>query len=303
MIDLYVGINETKWNHHPVATGPMACVSPAYGSSAETKKENRVSVPSGTSVFEDSAAFCDSPGDRLSFSGAFDRQLGHALKYDYADKIAGMASYDLLIDEKWIDGRRHKARWSENEAIDAVHETVEAAHFLSKNRHLVPNNAPLILSAQGVTAAQYLECAKGIAPFFDGDILGLGGWCILGKMPSLMPSFRETIRLVIPFAAQFTKRAHIWGVCYAPALGELLWMCDQFGIRLSTDSSGPQVRPTRGEWGYMGWRDPNYRRQPVEIRGLERARHVEATREWLADFRSLEWYREPIMEARQLCLF
>jgi len=118
-----------------------------------------------------------------------------------------------------------------------------------------------------------------------------------------MASFRETISLVVPLAAQFVNRVHIWGVCYAPALGELLWMCDRYGIKLSTDSSGPQVRPTRGEWGYMGWRDTEYKRSPVEIRGLERARHVVATREWLSKFRELEWYKSPkesIVRSKQL---
>jgi len=303
-ISLYVGINETRWNHHPVATGPLACIAPVYGATIKTKKENCVRVPDDADVYEDSGAFSDGPGQRLSFADALTRQIEHAKKYEYIRQVRALASYDLLIDEKWSNGSRSKIRWSESEAVAAVSETVDAARFLSAHRGDVPAGAKLILSAQGVTPAQYLECAQRIAPFFDGDVLGLGGWCILGKRPSLMSSFRETIRLVVPFAAQFTKRIHIWGMCYAPALGELLWMCDRYGIELSTDSSGPQVRPTRGDWGYMGWRDPDYKRAPVETRGLDRARHVKATRAWLADFRSLEWYREPKKgKGEQLCLF
>lgn len=299
-IDLYVGINETKWNYHPVAPGLLSCVAPVYGKTKRTKTENRVVVPDDTVVLQDSGAFSDGPDDRLSFKDAFAREVKHAQKYKYEDKVVTMASYDLLIDEKWRDGQRFKMRWTESEAEQAVDETVEAARYISEHcsRHLV-------LSAQGVTAQQYLRCTERVAPFFrDGDVLGLGGWCIVGKMPRvMMPVFRETIDTVIPFASKFTTQVHIWGVLYAPALGELLWMCDEYGLRLSTDSSGPQRRPAFGEWGYMGWRDKNYQRPPVETRGLERARHVQATREWLKTFRKTEFYREPQLErSRQLWL-
>ncbi len=84
---------------------------------------------------------------------------------------------------------------------------------------------------------------------------------------------------------------HLWGVCYTPALGELLWLCDEAGIELSTDSSGPQVRPCMGEWGYGSWRNTSYTRPEPTIRGAERARHVACTRDWLAHFRERETQR------------
>lgn len=296
-IDFYCGINETVWNHHPVDPGPFACIAPVYGSSERTRKENVVKVPSDCSVFEDSGAFSDSLLSRLTPKEAIERQLKHAAKYKYFYQVTGMASYDLLIDEKWQDGQRHKGRWSVLEAELAVKETIESAKFLSKHRYYIPDNVSLILSAQGVDASQYLDCVRRIAPFFgENDILGLGGWCIIGKLPKvMMPVFRETIMKAVPLAAQFTKRIHIWGVLYAPALGNLLWMCDQYGLKLSTDSSGPQVRPCRGSWGYMGWRNKTYRRPDVDIRGLERARHVRAVREWLERFRETKYYKEPKM--------
>jgi len=292
-VDLYVGINETKWNHHPVSPGPLACISPVYGSTVETKRENRVKVPGDTIVVEDSAAFCDGPGDRLDFQAAYERQTEHAVKFEYSDQVSHVASYDLLIDEKWEDGARRKERWTEWAARKAVEETIAAADWMRCHR-----TGPMILSAQGVTAAQYLDCVREVAPMVrDCDVLGLGGWCIIGKMPAIMmPVFRETIRLVVPYVAQHgIKWLHIWGVCYAPALGELLWLCDQYGIKLSTDSAGPQIRPARGVWGYMGWSDRNYKRPPVETRGLERARHVQATRRWLDGLERTEFYREPEM--------
>jgi hypothetical protein len=133
-----------------------------------------------------------------------------------------------------------------------------------------------------------------------GDIFGLGGWCIIGKRPvQMMPVFRETMQLVIPFLGrEGVKKVHIWGVCYAKALGELLWLCDHYNIALSTDSSGPSLRPAMGEWGYAEWRDPTYQRPPVEIRGLERARHVAATRRCLADFRLTRHYKPGVQQLR-----
>ena len=300
MVDLYIGINETKWNHHPVDPGPLACISPVYGASVRTKQENQVRVPSNTAIIQDSGAFCDGPGERLDFKTAYERQVEHADKYGYTNQVTHIASYDLLIDEKWQDGQRQKERWTEQEAIEAVEETVAAADWLRCH-----HTDPMVLSAQGVTAKQYLDCTKAVVPMIrECDVLGLGGWCIIGRMPKrMMPVFRDTIRLVIPYIAHRVRWIHIWGVCYAPALGELLWMCDQYGLKLSTDSAGPQRRPAFGEWGYLGWRDNNYQRPPVEIRGLERARHVRATRKWLSRLRETEYYCQPPISDVQLALF
>lgn len=294
MIHFACGINETAWNRHPVAPGPLACVAPVYGSSERTRTENRVSVPAGTSVIQDSGAFSDSAKSRLSFDAAYTRQMKHAERWNYAGQITHRASYDLLIDEVWTEGNRHKRRWSEHEAESAVDETVRAAAWIAAHR----DGTPLILSAQGVTAAQYLLCTQRLVPFFQrGDVLGLGGWCITGKMPSVMlPVFRQTITRVIPYAAsQGIREAHIWGVLLAEALGELLYLCDRHGITLSTDSAGPSLRPCFGEWGYAEWRNPAYQRAGVERRGIERAKHVQAVREWLATFRQTDHYRAPML--------
>jgi hypothetical protein len=289
MIVLYCGLNERRWNHHPVVPGRFACVAPVYGRTTRTKTWNRVTVPPGTEVIQDSGAFSDGSDQRLSPEAALERQTVHAEQFGYAHQITHRASYDLLIDEKWLGGVRYKARWSESDAEMAVATTVQAAAYLTKHRQ----GKKAILSAQGVSAKQYLACAQHIVPLLEeGDIFGLGGWCVIGKFPAQMiPVFRETMGLVIPFLGrEGIKRAHIWGCCHAKALGELLWMCDQYGIALSTDSSGPSVKPAMGEWGYAEWTDRTYQRPPVETRGLERARHVQATREWLAAFRSTPHY-------------
>lgn len=299
-IDFYCGVNEMMWNHHPVEPGPMACISPVYGKSENTKRENAVNIPDTCDVLQDSGAFSDGPGQRLSFRDALDRQIDHAERYGYAEQVTHRASYDLLIDEVWTEGNRHKRRWSVSDAESAVDETVHAAEFMARHKDRLA-----VLSAQGVDANQYYECSRRVIPLLEStDVLGLGGWCITGKMPAIMmPVFRETIRVVIPFAGRSgVRRVHIWGVLYAPALGELLWMCDQYGIALSTDSAGPTLKPAMGEWGYMGWRDRSYKRPPVETRGLERTRHVVATREWLGRLRETRYYKEPRINAVQLAL-
>lgn len=297
MIDFHCGINDTAWNHHPVNPGPLACISPVYGSKKETKRENRVTVPADTKVIEDSAAFCDGPEDRLTPAAALDRQQEHAEKYGYKDQVTHTASYDLLIDEKWEGGIRYKRRWSENDAWEAVRITVDAAAFLANH---YPK--PRIQSAQGVTASQYLECAMRIMEYLDPatDIFGLGGWCISGKLPTqIRPSFNATMLSVISFVAKAgAKQVHIWGVSDVTFLGPLLWLCDQHGLKLSTDSSGPQVRPARGHWGFRGWTKKGYQRPPVETRGVHRAIHVQLFRCQLNNLRQSEFYHHPDLPDR-----
>ncbi len=309
-IRFYCGVAERVWNHHPVEPGAYACVSPISGKSERTKKENWVTIPSGTEVIQDSGAFSDGPTSRLDFRAALERQIQHADKHNYADKLTHRASYDLLIDEKWTDGKRQKKRWSVNEAEDAVNITVAAAEFMAKNR----KSERLILSAQGVEPKQYLSCVKRIVPLIEsGDMLGLGGWCILGIYRSLMPTFENTVSLVVPYAAKKgIKKIHIWGVVYAEGIGKLLWLCKEHGIELSTDSVGPSVRPVWSKWGYADWTNPAYKRPTCQFLGIDRAKHVAATREWLSRLDDTFYCKEPssihipvrsILGVTQLALF
>ena len=191
-IRFYCGIGEVVWNHHPVAPGRYACVSPVYGRAADKKRVNAVVVPDGIAVIQDSGAFSDGPGQRLDFGAALARQIAHAQQYHYAGKVTHRASYDLLIDEKWIGGVRHKARCKEADAEEAVKITVEAARYLNLHRQA---GIGAVLSAQGVSAKQYLACTQQIVPLLEpGDIFGLGGFCITGKMPrQMVPVFLEIL--------------------------------------------------------------------------------------------------------------
>jgi hypothetical protein len=295
MIDFYSGINETAWNGYPVSPGELACISPVFGKTIETKKENPVRVPPYSIIIQDSGAFCDGLGERLSFQEAFDRQLKHSAKYKYSSQVESQASYDLLIDEKWESGVRYKRRWTESEAWQAVNETVEAAKFISEQ-----NIKSRVLSAQGVTANQYKECTLRVLEYFDfeNDIFGLGGWCISGMMSrQIRPAFNSTMLEVIPLLGQSgIKRVHIWGVIDITFLAPLLWLCDQSNIKLSTDSAGPQKRPIFNSWGYRDWSNRKYKRpqgNPFLI-GLHRALHVEYVRDWLKnDVRKSRFYKKP----------
>jgi hypothetical protein len=339
-IRFYCGVSESSWNWYPPAPGPLACVSPVYGNTIDRKRMSTPALPFGTQVLQDSGAFSD--GDRqhrLSFKEALARQETHAQRYSYASQIAARASYDLLIDEMWSEDeaiggifRRQKRRWTEAAAEEAVGETVQAARFLATPAHR--NGLPCVLSAQGVTPGQYLRCVQQIVPLMqDGDWLGLGGWCVVGKFPAqMLPVFRQTMALVIPFLGrEGIRRVHLWGVIYAAALADLLWLTDQHGMTVSTDSIGPAVRPALGRWGYADWCDWTYRSAPSlpperereadraavktaqgqqitlpRVRGLHRAEHVRQVRAWLARFRRTSHYRatEPawLRQPRQLTL-
>lgn len=296
MIRFYCGVNETQWNYIEPQPGKYACVSPVMGSTTKSRQENRVFLNDSVErVMVDSGAFCDGPSTRVSFDQALARQLEHSQKYDYYDRIEYIASYDLLIDEKWLGGKRKKIRWTPSEAEEAVQLTVEAARYLHNNRNRVPGD--LIQSAQGVTTKQYLQCVKEITPYMnlESDALGLGGWCIMGKMRrKITPVFLRTISKVIPwFAEQGGKKVHIWGVLLAQGIGPLLWLCNRHELALSTDSAGPQMKPCLGSWGYADWIDHSYSRVPTDYRGQDRAKHVEMVREWLSDFESTQYYHSP----------
>ncbi|MFX0208402.1 MAG: hypothetical protein ACFFDT_20635, partial [Candidatus Hodarchaeota archaeon] len=269
------------------------CVSPVMGSKISNIQESRVYIPSETIAIQDSGAFCDGIDNRVSYKEALNRQRKHAKKYKYEENISHIASYDLLIDEKWNSkGERRKERWDESEAWYAVWETINAAKFLHKNR----DGKNLILSAQGITLKQYMNCAEEIVPLMrSNDIFGLGGWCVLGqKKNNLRDSFRRIMIELIPFLGENNiKNIHIWGVIYPFPLGELLYLCDMFNIKLSTDSSGPQKRPIFGTWGYGDWKDKKYVRPNVQNRGQERAKHVMEVRKWLENFRETKYYRFP----------
>lgn len=342
-IRFYCGVGEKNFNHHPVHTGLYACVSPVSGRGGKDangkprkQKRNSVFIPAeAREVFVDSGAYSDTTYHRCTFEEALERQLAHARDFGYMEQVSHFADYDVLIDEQDRgDGVRVKERWQVDVADYAVGQTVLAAQYLDGKRddinQAVGHPTGLILSAQGVDSAQYLRCAERVLPYLrESDVFGLGGWCILGVRRSLLPTFFETMNELIPLCKkQGVKRVHIWGVCYAQALGPLLFLCDHkkvngiwvkdhdTRIELSTDSVGPTTRvvkelvkdPGYAMWGYASWckkvplakvqescKHLNERGEKAPActpetycRGNERTHHVDATIDWLAHFSERE---------------
>lgn len=189
----------------------------------------------------DSGAFNDPPGKRLAPDAALARQLRWedraSNKWGASYRHNAVVSYDLLIDEKWTNGRKAKERWGVAEADRAVRVTVDAAAYLAGQRdRLAPRR--LVLACQGVDHLQYQECAAGVlAHCRPGDVFGLGGWCILGLQRSWLPTFWAAMRRTLPLVASAgLSHVHIFGVMWQAPLGGLLWLADQHGLRVSTDS-------------------------------------------------------------------
>jgi hypothetical protein len=214
----------------------------------------------------DSGAFTDPPHKRLTPEGALNRQIAWEL---WATRIwqsdpwqaQAMVSYDLLIDEKWIAGEKHKRRWDVKEGDTAVLETVAAAQYLDSQRARTGPRT-LVLSCQGVDAYQYQECVSEVLKVArPHDWIGLGGWCIIGMRQAWMPTFWQTMRLVLPqIAAAGMRHIHIFGVLFLKAIGGLSWLADQYGLTVSTDSTAPVLACTWKNWKKAGarhqyWRD------------------------------------------------
>lgn len=193
----------------------------------------------------DSGAFSHSPSQRWSF----EEHLLQLNKWEQCfAKSQGwkewnfsvVASYDLLIDEVWVDGFRQKQRWSAEEAERAVSQTVEAAQYLNLQRKILEPRI-LLLGCQGVNAAQYRRCVEKVLEVATpSDWIGFGGWCILG-CPSfkhyLFEFFKVLNECVELVSCAGIKHIHLFGVRYEPAVAPMQWICDRHGISCSTDSS------------------------------------------------------------------
>lgn len=193
----------------------------------------------------DSGAFTDVlTNSRVTPEESLNRQLKF-LNLSTPFRKTYLVSYDLLIDEKYIDGERKKQRWSVNEAWTAVQATIEAAKYLDSQRDNL-SGFTLVQSCQGVDAVQYLKCVERILPYCQkNDVIGLGGWCILGRQKSYLPAFWQTINNVIPvIAGAGIKKVHIFGCTWykpvagfpLPPLQGLLALCDKYHLKVSTDS-------------------------------------------------------------------
>lgn len=196
-----------------------------------------------------------------------------------------LASNDRLIDEKEVNGRKAKERWTVEEGWLAVRQTVAAAEYLASQRQYLAGRK-LVLGCQGVDAKQYKACVSEVLQFTTAaDWIGLGGWCILGKQQKWMQTFRQTLIEVIPLiAASPVKHVHIYGVLFEPALGNLLWMCDRYGLTCSTDS--------KKALSDCRWKTPEQRKKAGARRDYWRD-NLAYWHHHLATFQSTPFYRSP----------
>jgi hypothetical protein len=259
----------------------------------------RHTPPEHLTALLDSGAFTDPPHKRLDPEHALERQLAWERRAADIWQVESwqahyLVSYDLLIDETWTDGCKLKRRWDIASAEVAVSTTVEAARYLASQRErLTPRT--LVLSAQGVDAIQYEECATEILKVAQpGDWFGLGGWCIIGLQKRWLPTFWQTLYRVLPrVQAAGLSHVHIFGVLWQPALGGLLWLADQHGLTVSTDSKSPITNCLWKDTKRSGARFPYWRD------------NVAWWQQTLASLRQSEHYCQPphVQAIRQTTLF
>jgi hypothetical protein len=256
----------------------------------------------------DSGAFSIDPRKRPASDKALERQLNWESKasdkWGEAWQAYGLVSNDILIDETWSSGERKKQRWSIKEADWAVRETVEAAQYLASQRErLVPRR--LVLSVQGVDSIQYQECmAEVLRVATPDDIIGFGGWCILGRFTSWLPEFWRTLRLTFPMIVQKgCQDIHIFGVLYQPALGGMLYLADQYGLKVSTDSTAP-IKACL--WKCEDKTTEAYRKKAgTRVKSGYWLDNCNWWQNTLTNLRQSEYYKEPpnLESCRQLDLF
>jgi len=264
---LYIGGDVDTVQRRRVDLTGTRCFTAANKVNSRFRKEE---VPR-LRVLLDSGAFSDSPEERLSPAEALSRQLAWEQKasgfWGAPFHAEALVSYDRLIDETWvapdssggIRRRREKQRWSAKAAEDAVCETVAAAAYLASTREtLVPRR--LVLSVQGVTAAQYEECTAGVlSSASPADWIGFGGWCILGRNRKWLPVFWDAMWRVVPMIAEANiSRVHLFGCLWSRALAGLLWITDAHGLSLSVDSASPLLAVTWGDLKKSGARRPTW---------------------------------------------
>jgi hypothetical protein len=127
----------------------------------------------------DSGAFSHRWDERLTPEQALVNQLvweqNFGKKQGFDWRCHAIASYDLLIDETWVDGVKTKRRWAVHDAEEAVKITVRAARYLHSQKQYLGDRIP-ILGAQGVDHKQYYRCVCQILEFASpDDWVGLGG--------------------------------------------------------------------------------------------------------------------------------
>jgi hypothetical protein len=202
-----------------------ACWSPLY-------------PPCGTlpprEVLLDSGAYSDQSHEhRLTFSASLERQLNWEKKAQllWGDnfRVGTLVAYDFLLNHDHL-----------SDASQRIDITIQANHYLASQRDfLAPRR--LCFPIQGSQPSEYVASLEAIlCDLRAGDVLGLGGWCIIGRRRTMLPDLEETCKKCLPLARERgVKHCHIFGVLWLPALYVVEREALKLGMTTSTDSAGP----------------------------------------------------------------
>lgn len=236
----YPGKNNDVLNTLPFAPEQItgcAMVNPHY----------RVDLAPSTRYIIDSGAFQERDMlRRLQPWQALDRQLRLEAQIEYGPcgrPAEAIVTYDMLVgvDEALIGGKRKKTRGNEQTAAPAVAETLRSARYYKSRESDV--RGAIAYAAQGATVAQYMDCVDALLPLLrpGRDWLALGGFCIIGRMPSLKPLFYEVLDACLARCkAHDITRAHLLGITVADAIEYASEAERLHGVTVSTDSTGPE---------------------------------------------------------------
>lgn len=239
----YVSKNHSNLNgriYAPEKYTSRICLNPIYNVKL-TKKANKLDIMLDSGAFQDL-----NDRQRLSFQGALDRQIDFEEKVGF--KANYIVSYDRMVDETpTVQGHREKRRVGKVRAERYVRDTVDAAKFMADSRKELKGRT-LVLSNQGINPKQYLQCVKEILEFAEpSDIIGFGGFCIIGRIPSLEEDYFKTLANALPLIKEKKiKRIHLFGVGVFKVLLRTQALCYKYGIDPSYDTSSLEMNAVYG---------------------------------------------------------
>lgn len=210
-------------------------------------------LASGVQALCDSGAFQDIDAQRrLPVEEALRRQLAFETLISPSSSwhFEAIAIYDQMlgVDEVLVGGKKVKRRGDKESGRRAVAETLKAAAYYATQRDQIRGR--IMFVGQGVNPDQYIDDC--LTPMLDlmrpGDYFALGGFCIIGKVPSLKPLFVQTLARALPLLKKRgIKRVHLLGVTVPDMVALASQMCRAERLTLSLDSSSLEVNSVLGK--------------------------------------------------------
>ena len=248
-MQFFVSKNHNNLNRKPFSPetiSPRLCLNPKYGVRLERPAH-------GLEILLDSGAFQDiNDHTRLTFENALQRQLAFEERVGFQSKY--IVSYDRIVDETFNeDGKRLKLRVDGRTAKKYVDQTIDAAkHLADRRKELRPRR--LVLSNQGVSPSQYTRCVKEVLSFSEkGDVIGMGGQCIIGQRPGLTKEYFDVLASILPMLRRKQiRRLHIFGMGTFPVLIKTQALCSKYGVVPSYDTSALEINARWGKFAVPG---------------------------------------------------